>query len=89
VIHQIITGAAAIHSSGIIHGGAPPLHEDILYLTSVADFHPGNFGFAAPELKKFSDIDLWDRMQIQDLFPPVSTSRTRNPIVPSLPIRLC
>ncbi|KAJ7716488.1 kinase-like domain-containing protein [Mycena olivaceomarginata] len=69
VIHQIITGAAAIHSSGIIHG----------------DFHPGNFGFAAPELNKFSDIDLWDRMPIQDLFPPHSPSMNRIPLKPALP----
>ncbi|KAJ7737012.1 kinase-like domain-containing protein [Mycena olivaceomarginata] len=51
---------AAIHSRGRIHG----------------NFHPSNFGFAAPEPNKFSDIDLWDRMRIQDLFPSVSTSRT-------------
>lgn len=67
-IYQIITGVAAIHSHGIIHGGASPLHKDILYLTSVADFHPGNFGFAAPELNKFADIDLWDRMRIRTSF---------------------
>ncbi|KAJ7855619.1 hypothetical protein B0H14DRAFT_3136279 [Mycena olivaceomarginata] len=44
----MITGGAAIHSRGVIHG----------------DFHPGNFGFAAPEL---NNMIL------------VSISRTRNP----------
>ncbi|KAJ7337022.1 hypothetical protein DFH08DRAFT_877816, partial [Mycena albidolilacea] len=52
-IHQMITGAAAIHSRGVIHG----------------DFHPGNFGFAAPELNKFSDIDLCACRLDPDFFP--------------------
>ncbi|KAJ7871800.1 kinase-like domain-containing protein [Mycena olivaceomarginata] len=58
-IRQMIAGVAFIHGRGVVHG----------------DLHPANFGLAAPELNRFSDLDLWRRMMVPEAFPMVPTSR--------------
>ncbi|KAJ7238606.1 kinase-like domain-containing protein, partial [Mycena rebaudengoi] len=69
-LRQTIDALAFIHSHGIAHG----------------DLHPGNFGFAVPEVERFSFVDIWNLTGPPEVLAILHTSSDN---LESFPQHLC